>query len=185
MSTTAESLPGVVFGRLQRFPDSRGSFAEAWRASGSATVAPFAGVQANLSSSKQGVLRGLHLHQRQLDRWIVLDGVAFVALVDVRDMVAGLAERPAVLTATLARDDTVVIPPGVAHGFLAIEALELLYVVTNEYDGSDELGFAWDDPAVGVPWPRVATPDGLPILSERDLQNPPVAALVSTLRTGG
>ena len=50
-------------------------------------------------------------------------------------------------------DDWVVIPTGVAHGFLALEPLELLYLVTNEYDGSDELGFAWDDPAVGVPWP--------------------------------
>ena len=39
------------------------------------------------------------------------------------------------------------IPAGVAHGFLALEPLELLYLVTNEYDGSDELGFAWDDPA--------------------------------------
>ena len=48
------------------------------------------------------------------------------------------------------------IPTGVAHGFLALEPLELLYLVTNEFDGRDELGFAWDDPAVGVPWPAVA-----------------------------
>ena len=43
------------------------------------------------------------------------------------------------------------IPAGVAHGFLALEPLELLYLVTNLYDGSDELGFAWDDPAVARP----------------------------------
>ncbi|NTU76473.1 MAG: UDP-N-acetylmuramoyl-L-alanine--D-glutamate ligase, partial [Alphaproteobacteria bacterium] len=29
---------------------------------------------------------------------------------------------------------------------LALEPLELIYLVTNEYDGTDELGFAWDDP---------------------------------------
>ena len=51
--------------------------------------------------------------------------------------------------------DEGVIPAGIAHGFLAVEPLELLYLVTNEFDGSDELGFAWDDPAVGVPWPHV------------------------------
>ena len=35
--------------------------------------------------------------------------------------------------------------------------------MTNEYDGSDELGFAWDDPAVAVDWPSLAgTPDGRP-----------------------
>lgn len=177
-----DSLPGVVLGRLKRFPDARGSFAEAWRASGSAGVEPFAGVQANLSSSARGVLRGLHLHQRQLDRWIVLDGVAFVALVDLRPMVDGSATEPSVLTATLSKDDTVVIPPGVAHGFLAVEPLELLYIVTNEYDGSDELGFAWDDPLVDVEWPAVATPDGRPIVSERDRTNPPVIGLVTKLR---
>jgi dTDP-4-dehydrorhamnose 3,5-epimerase len=55
--------------------------------------------------------------------------------------------------------------------------------VTNEFDGSDELGFAWDDPAVGVPWPPVAaTADGRPILSERDRSNPSLADLVASLR---
>jgi dTDP-4-dehydrorhamnose 3,5-epimerase-like enzyme len=54
--------------------------------------------------------------------------------------------------------------------------------VTNEFDGSDELGFAWDDPAVGVPWPAVpSTPDGKPILSDRDRSNPSLAELVARL----
>ena len=48
----------------------------------------------------------------------------------------------------LAADRSVTIPPGVAHGFLALEQLELVYLVSNEFDGTDELGFAWDDPAV-------------------------------------
>jgi dTDP-4-dehydrorhamnose 3,5-epimerase len=177
-----ESIPGVTLGRLKRFPDSRGSFAEAWRASGGSDLDPFVGVQANLSSSARGVLRGLHLHQRQLDRWIVLDGVAFVALVDLRPMVAGDATEPSVMSATLRKDETVVIPPGVAHGFLAVEPIELLYIVTNEYDGTDELGFAWDDRLVSVEWPKVATVDGRPIVSDRDQSNPPVVDLVSRLR---
>jgi dTDP-4-dehydrorhamnose 3,5-epimerase len=76
-----------------------------------------------------------------------------------------------------------VIPAGVAHGFLALEPLELLYLVTNEFDNSDELGFAWDDPAVGVPWPRIdQTLDGRPILSDRDQSNPSLAELVANLR---
>ena len=140
-------------------------------------------MQANLSSSARGVLRGLHLHQRQLDRWIVLDGVAFVALVDLRPMVVGQAAEPSLLTATLRKDDTVVIPPGVAHGFLAIEPLELMYVVTNEYDGTDELGFAWNDPLVGVDWPIVPTLDGRPVVSDRDNSNPAIGSLVARLRS--
>jgi dTDP-4-dehydrorhamnose 3,5-epimerase len=174
-------IPGVVFGDLRRHADSRGGFAEAWRARGSADLDPFRGVQANLSSSVQGVLRGLHLHRRQSDLWIVMSGIAFVALVDVRPMLSG-ADQPVVETATLKRDQTVRIPPLVAHGFLAVEPLELLYLVTNEYDASDELGFAWDDPHVAIPWPEVATSDGRPILSDRDQRNQPVSALVQGLR---
>jgi len=73
----------------------------------------------------------------------------------------------------------------VAHGFLALEPLELVYLVTNEFDGTDELGFAWDDQLAGVPWPAVpGTPDGRPILSERDRSNPPLRELVARLRAG-
>ena len=175
-------IPGVELGRLTRHADVRGGFAEAWRARGSAGVEPFPGVQANLSSSAQGVLRGLHLHRRQSDLWIVISGVAFVALVDVRPMLSDEAAGPAVQTATLARDDTVRIPPHVAHGFLAVEPLELLYLVTNEYDASDELGFAWDDPAAGIRWPDVPTGDRRPILSDRDSNNPSLASLAATMR---
>ena len=60
-----------------------------------------------------------------------------------------------------------------------------IYLVTNTYDGSDELGFAWDDPAVGVDWPTLAgTPGGRPVTSERDAANPPLAELVVRLRAG-
>ena len=45
-------------------------------------------VQANLSTSAPGVLRGLHYHRRQHDYWVVASGRAFVALVDVRPILA-------------------------------------------------------------------------------------------------
>jgi dTDP-4-dehydrorhamnose 3,5-epimerase len=141
--------------------------------------------QANLSTSSAGVLRGLHLHRRQLDHWIVIEGRALVALVDVRPLIAGTAERPLVEVREVPVDSTVTIPAGVAHGFLALEPLELIYLVTNEFDGSDELGFAWDDRLAAVPWPAVAgTPDGRPILSDRDRSNPSLGELVARLRAG-
>jgi len=186
------TLPGVRFGAIARHADSRGAFRELWRASSfpiltpAETGAPPASqprfVQVNESSSAFGVLRGLHYHRRQLDYWVVASGRAFVALVDVRSVVAG-SGPPIVETRELAEDDWVVIPAGVAHGFLALDQLELIYLVTNEFDGSDELGFAWDDPAVGVPWPTLeATSDGRPILSDRDRSNPSLAELVASLR---
>jgi dTDP-4-dehydrorhamnose 3,5-epimerase len=176
---TGSTIPGVAYGSVERHVDERGGFREVWRRSW--LPEPF--VQANLSTSAAGVLRGLHLHRRQVDYWVVAGGQAFVALVDIRPLLDGSGPRPVVETRGLGPDESVTIPVGVAHGFLAIEPLELLYLVTNEFDGSDELGFAWDDPAVGIPWPFVTgTADGRPILSDRDRSNPPLAELVARLR---
>ena len=188
----ASRLDGVRYVRLNRLADRRGSFAEIWRESSFGPLAPrLTGqpdsrfVQANLSTSAQGVLRGLHYHRRQLDYWTVVAGRAFVALVDVRPVMADPTAGPLVETRELSSGEGVVIPAGVAHGFLALEQLSLLYLVTNEYDGFDELGFAWNDPEVGVPWPVVeATDDGKPVLSDRDLTNPSLRALIDRLRQG-
>jgi len=191
----SESIPGVRYGTVERHADERGAFRELWRTS---TVGPIdavdAGtpvgtrptfVQANLSTSSTGVLRGLHLHRRQLDRWVIGSGRAFIALVDTRPMLAG-GERPGVETRVLGADDWVQIPAGVAHGFLVLEPVELVYLVTTEYDGTDEHGFAWDDRLAAVPWPLPApTTDGQPILSDRDRSNPALAELVAQLRETG
>jgi dTDP-4-dehydrorhamnose 3,5-epimerase len=186
-------LPGVRYGAVDRWEDVRGAFREVWREEAFGVIDPAdagarAGstprfVQANLSTSSIGVLRGMHFHRRQLDHWLVASGRAFVALVDVRPMLTGGAERPLVETRELEPDESLDIPAGVAHGFLALEPLQLLYFVTNTYDGSDELGFAWDDPLAAIPWPEIPdVVDGRPILSDRDAANPPLRDLVERLR---
>jgi dTDP-4-dehydrorhamnose 3,5-epimerase and related enzymes len=173
------SLPGVEYGAIVRHADERGSFRELWRA-GEFPGGRF--VQANLSTSAAGVLRGLHFHRRQDDLWVVADGRALVALVDIRPLLDG-SGAAIVETRELGSDEWVFIPTGVAHGFLALEPLQLVYLVTNEYDGSDELGFAWDDATVAVAWPALrGTPDGRPVLSARDTANPPLAELLVRLR---
>ena len=178
----SSKLPGVYYGSRQAIADERGSFRELWRAS-APELDGLTFVQGNLSTSATAVLRGLHLHRRQTDLWVVVSGRAFVALVDVRPVVDGRSEQPSVETRELGAGDCVVIPPGVAHGFLALEPVQLMYQVTNEYDGTDEYGFAWDDAAVAVPWPRApGTADGRPITSDRDRTNPPLADLVRRLR---
>jgi dTDP-4-dehydrorhamnose 3,5-epimerase len=51
-----------------------------------------------------------------------------------------------------------------------------VYLVSNEYDGSDELGFAWDDPDAAIPWPNAPA-----IMSERDRSNPPLRDVIAGL----
>lgn len=169
-------IEGVAFGHLTRYADARGSFRELWRKS---AFVDGGGrfVQANVSLSAAGVLRGLHYHRRQLDHWIVLSGRVFLALVDLRALRADARANAPVDARTIGADDTVTIPEYVAHGFLALEPTELLYLVTNEYDGTDERGIAWDDPELAVPWPVASLPGRAPILSPRDTSNPRLAAL--------
>jgi len=184
LERAASAIDGVRYGAIARHADERGAFRELWRSStrvaADRAVDPF--VQVNLSSSATHVLRGLHLHRRQQDHWLVASGRAFVALVDVRPMLRAPADadaRPIVETRELVADEWLDIPEGVAHGFLALEPLDLIYFVTNEYDGSDELGFAWDDALADVSWPALT---GDPILSDRDRSNPSLQNLVTSLR---
>lgn len=157
---TETDIPGVLLTPLETHPDERGSFAEIMRAG--AFPDPF--VQANHSRSKSGVLRGLHYHRHQADLWYVVRGRMQVGLGDLRER----RERPATSSLVLdARQPAALyVPPGVAHGFLALTDVDLIYFVTRYFDPTDELGVAWDDPTLSIPWERSD-----PILSERDRSN--------------
>lgn len=154
--------------------DLRGSFTELWRASATDGLIASPFVQANLSRSATDVLRGMHFHRRQTDLWMLIEGRAFVAIADLRQLSDD--HRPRVATIEMRPGDAVLIPEMVAHGFHALEPIALVYLVTNEYDGSDELGFAWDDPDAGIPW---LVKD--PIVSDRDRANPSLRTAISLL----
>lgn len=154
------SIPGVSVVEVKSLPDDRGWFAEIARSS----TYPDAFVQLNHSHSRRGVLRGLHYHREQADLWYLARGRAQVALADLRDPAE---TRVDTLILDAAAPKTLYIPPGVAHGYVALTDVDLLYLVTREYDAADEFGVAWDDPALAIPW-EVSDP----ILSPRDRSNP-------------
>ena len=172
---TPGDLPGLWRRSIVSHPDERGTFAEVWRET---WTTPFGGPmrQANLSRSSPGVLRGLHLHRRQADLWVVLEGHPFIALVDVRPALDG-SGGPVVQTVDGAPGEAFYLPAGVAHGLYARDPIALLYLVTNEYDGNDELTFRWDDTQAAVPWPEQD-----PILSRRDASAASLAELIDHLR---
>lgn len=154
-------IPGAMLGAPEVHKDDRGFFLEIFRQDLLGTKF----VQANHSHSDEGVLRGLHYHLKQADAWYVIAGEAQAMLADLRVP----TESPAIASVELRADDPRVlyIPQGVAHGFLAITDVDLIYWVTHPYDASDEFGVAWDDPTLKAPW---RTSD--PILSDRDKNNP-------------
>ena len=171
-------IPGVLRDSVHAVQDRRGSFAELWRASRWESVVERPFVQSNLSRSTAGVLRGMHFHRRQADLWILAEGSAVVAVCDLRPLLSGQGTAPLSLTFEMTPGESVLIPEGVAHGFYAPEPMALVYFVTNEYDGTDELGFMWNDPLAAIAWPVTE-----PVLSDRDAANPPLESAISGLPT--
>ena len=167
-------IPGVWVVRPQLHPDARGAFMETYRASWLPFAAPM--VQANRSESTPRVLRGLHFHRRQADLWYVPVGRVTTVLLDTR-LGSPACGRHTMLQQGGGHEVAVYIPEGVAHGFYAHDRVLMTYLVTNEYDGADELGVAWDDPHLGIAWP-----DAEPVLSERDRANPRLADLPDDVR---
>jgi dTDP-4-dehydrorhamnose 3,5-epimerase len=74
------------------------------------------------------------------------------------------------------------IPPGFAHGFCVIgnRPTDVVYYVTQIYNGAGESGIRLDDPALGIEWP---TPLGRAIISPRDLAMPTLAEATPQLAT--
>jgi len=143
--------------------DERGRFVETYRRSWFPLGREM--VQANRSDKAQGAVVGLHYHLHQADYWYVTRGCTRVVLYDLR---VGSSTEGALETIDLGDDERgVFIPPGVAHGFASLTDLTLVYLVDAYYNARDELGVAWDDPAIAVDW---GVTD--PVLSARDRSNP-------------
>ncbi len=157
-------IDDVVIVRPDVHGDQRGRFVETYRRSWFPNGREM--VQGNRSEKQAGALVGLHYHRYQADYWYLLRGRARVVLHDLR---VGSKTEGATEVIELEEnvDQGVYIPPGVAHGFAALTDILLTYLVDNYYDPEDELGLAWDDPAVDADW---GVSD--PILSARDQGNP-------------
>ena len=142
---------------LRRHDDERGWFAELARASG----LPKPMRQANLAFSRQGVIRGLHYHERgQSDLFACVQGMVRVVVLD--------RSSGETFTADIGDENPVAvyIPGHHAHGYEALTDCLFLYHVTEEYDAADpdEHGVPWNDPRVVDLWSTKS-----PILSERDV----------------
>ena len=149
-------IEGVRILPLRVVEDERGWFCELRRESD----LPKATRQTNISFSRQGVIRGLHYHERgQDDVFACLRGTARVVVLD--------RTTGETFTADIGEENPVAIYiPGIhAHGFEALTELLFCYHVTEEYDATDpdEHGLCWNDPRVSHLWHTTS-----PILSERD-----------------
>ncbi len=145
----------VVFD-LPAFEDVRGSFLETYNflhfhLAGLPTDWP----QDNVSTSRDRVLRGLHIQRYRPQGKLVrcLRGVVWDVCLDLRE------DSPTFLGwhgETLKAGKTIYCPPGTAHGFVALEAESIVYYkCTSLYDFDSDGGLNALDPFLGIQWPHL------------------------------
>jgi dTDP-4-dehydrorhamnose 3,5-epimerase len=162
------ALPEVLLLEPKVFEDARGAVSESYNRE---VVARAAGidiefVQDVISRSRRNVLRGLHYQvvrpQGKLVR--VQSGSIFDVAVDLRRS-SPTFRRWVSVTLSDADGRMLWIPPGFAHGFLALaEPTVVHYKLTDYRVVEHERTLLWNDPAIGVRWPV----SGEPVMNERD-----------------
>jgi dTDP-4-dehydrorhamnose 3,5-epimerase len=177
MERLPTTLEGLVLLQPRVFHDERGFFLESFHRERYRELGiTMEFVQDNHSRSVRGTIRALHYArppgQGKLVR--VAHGAIYDVAVDMRRASPTFGRYEA-----FELDDVnhrqLWIPAGFAHGFCALsETADVVYKVDHPYDPALEVGVAWDDPDIAIPWPTDA-----PVLSPRDRANPSFAEVAA------
>ena len=168
---TETKIHGVFIIDVKTYGDHRGYFMETYKEDDFVAAGlDYRFVQDNQSSSRKGVLRGLHFQKKypQAKLVRVLKGEVFDVAVDLRANSETYGQWVGVL---LSEDNhrQLMIPRGFAHGFMVVsDYAEFAYKCDEKYHPEDEGGILWNDAKIAINWPSV----GEIILSEKDRMNP-------------
>ncbi|PXA83357.1 dTDP-4-dehydrorhamnose 3,5-epimerase [Nostoc sp. 3335mG] len=177
MNIVQTRIDGLLVIEPKVFGDDRGFFMESWNAEAFRRAGlDLDFVQDNHSRSAKGVLRGLHFQnpnpQGKLVR--VTAGRAWDVAVDLRRSSSTFGQWEGV-ELSAANKRMFWVPPGFAHGFLALEdGTDFLYKCTAFYEPANEHNLLWNDPDVGIAWPL----DGIvPQLAAKDRAGRPLSEI--------
>jgi dTDP-4-dehydrorhamnose 3,5-epimerase len=163
------AIPDVKLITPKVFGDERGFFMETFRLSEfEQHCGDYQFVQDNHSSSRQGILRGLHFQHKQPQGKLVrvTKGEVFDVAVDMRKSSPTFGQWVGVYL-NESNKQLLWVPPGFAHGFyVTSEMAEFQYKCTNYYAPGDEYSMLWNDPTVAIEWPEGAEPQ----LSQKDAE---------------
>ena len=172
MKLTLTPIKDLVVIEPKVFEDQRGYFFEAYNKNTFHELGlDYDFVQDNQSYSTKGVLRGLHFQKQypQAKLVRVLQGEVFDVAVDLRKDSPTYGKWYGV-TLSAENKKMFMIPRGFAHGFLVLSDTAVFsYKCDDFYHPNDEGGIMYNDPDIGVEWPKMDTEY---ILSEKDKKHP-------------
>lgn len=166
-------IEGLCIIEPKLYGDERGYFMETYHFEDFKQAGlPMVFVQDNQSSSRKGVLRGLHYQKEHPQGKLVrvFSGSVYDVAVDLRKNSPTYGKYQGVIL-TGENRKMFYVPEGFAHGFLVLsDTAVFTYKCTDFYHPEDEGGILWNDPDIAVNWPL---PDGIePIISEKDSKHP-------------
>lgn len=156
------------------FTDHRGTFMESFsqRRFEETTGLDITFVQDNQSTSKKGVLRGLHFQKGEFAQAKLVRAVWGEILDVVVDLRPGSPTFKKSFKAVLSHENRkqLFVPAGFAHGFITLsESSVFAYKCDRYYNKEADAGVIWNDPTLDVDWDY---PEDQLILSEKDTQLP-------------
>lgn len=163
------AIPDVLVIEPKVFGDDRGWFLESFNEKDFSVAQDkkVNFVQDNHSSSKKGVLRGLHYQMEQTQGKLVRvsHGAVFDVAVDLRKVSSTFGQWVGV-ELSAENKKQLWIPAGFAHGFLVLsEVAEFLYKTTDYWHAASEKCIVWNDPTLNIQWPDIGMK---PILNAKD-----------------
>ncbi len=163
------AIPDVLIIEPKIFSDNRGWFLESFNEKDFSVAVGHAVtfVQDNHSSSRRGVLRGLHYQTEQTQGKLVrvVYGAVFDVVVDLRRSSATFGKW-AGTELSAENKKQLWIPSGFAHGFLVLsESADFLYKTTDYWHPQSEQCIAWNDSELDIRWPDIGIG---PILNAKD-----------------
>lgn len=172
-------IPEVLIVEPEVHTDGRGLFLETYHAGKyRAGGIDHLFVQDNHSRSVERTVRGLHLQIRRPQAKLirVIEGEILDIAVDVR---RGSPTFGRFVGVRLSAENfrLCYVPRGFAHGFCVMTPVaQVEYKCSDVYDPEGEIGIAWNDPDLAIPWPVDS-----PVLSERDRRHPRLAEVADRL----
>ena len=147
--------------KTKKFQDQRGYFRELFLEKHIKKKLIFTVV----SKSKKNVLRGIHMQKKKMQgKYIsVIKGKILDVAIDCRKKSQTFGKYFKIILSDK-NATSLYIPPGFAHGFLAMEKENILvYSCTNYRDANSEISIFWNDKNLNINWPIKK-----PIISKKD-----------------
>jgi dTDP-4-dehydrorhamnose 3,5-epimerase len=152
------SIEGAWIAKSPLLTDNRGYFREWFSLEqiSSTLGLAFDVKQANMSSSKKGVIRGIHysIVEEGQSKWVTcVSGLIWDVVVDLRPNSPTFKSWLGVYLSP-STGDSLLISEGLGHGFVSLEEnSEIVYLLNSPYSPSKEFAIHPLDPDLGIDWP--------------------------------